>query len=742
MRSTLLVVALALPAVAQGYVPDPVRPVAPAAVLRNSHSLVARTDGPGLRGGGADYRVRFDADGVRYEPALGGLVAETQHLALRPRTVRSGAGTVLQPTACAPLRVGNAAHYRHGPGVTERYEVRPDGVALSWVFAERPATAGDLVVRYDVDTSLPVPAPHGDGLAFRLADSGGVSIGGVTGIDANGRTAAGSVRWVDGGIELALPASFVASAVFPLVLDPLLGTVFSVSVGLANDDDEPDVAWEHGSFYWLVAWRRRFSATDSDIRGQRIDAFGSLSGGTIFLGSSGVVTRPRIAPAAWGGLFGVTWIQQVTGTVSVSQVAFQTVDTSSGTVGNFLVLASSPSQVYEDVDIGSQTVQVAPLGVAFFVVYRAPGQGAIRARRVTMLSATSTLQSPEFPVLTDVVLGTLYSQPAISRTTSNGELLVVARRAAPLTSFRGLTAAVVHTYDNTVGATLNFASSSIDDVAVPDVDGMGGRWVVAWERPGVGGTYDAVRVAPVALDAAGTTLTAGAFVTFGGTLTNLAQAPSVGWSEARTWLGYQRKTFLPTVVTTLRVVAIDSASCADCTDGFAVQVYNDEKRIVVAPQAVGDADDTEEALAVWGAGPALDVYAQRLRNYASTTPPVNLGGKCGVNTVRATTQLHDLVIGTRWNQGVFTTGIAAIFNLAVPQPTIPCGTCAWTPFESTVVVPVAGFGAGVELSIPCVPGLVGAQLESQWTVIGSVASPCAVFPGVSLSDRMLHTVGQ
>lgn len=740
-----IVVALALPLAAQGHVPDPIRPLSPAAPLRDSRGLVPAAGGSGLRGGGADYRVRLDTGGVRFEPALGSSAPCTQHLALTPLGVSAGDAIVLpRPDGCEPRLDADTASYEHRPGVTERFEVRPDGVALSWMFAERPAGRGDLVVRYAVDTSLPAPAPHGDGLAFRREDGGGVAIGGVTGIDANGRTVRGTVQCSDGVLELALPGAFVASAAFPLVLDPVIGTVFSVSVGLSYDDDEPDVAYDHVTANWLVVWRRRFSATDFDIRGQRVSSSGSLVGGTIFFHSSGVATRPRVAISNTLSIFGVAWIQQVTGAVTVSQVAFETVTSTGGTLANSLTLATSQSQVYADVDIGSQAEALLGLPAGFVVVYRAPGQGAIRARRLTLAFPGTVTQSTEFPILTDVPLGVTYSQPAVARSTHDGNLLVVARSASVLTTGRGIAAAVVHTNDNLVGATLTFATSFSDDASAPDVDGQGGRWVVAWDRQGSGGTYDQVRVAPVTLDAAGTTLSAGAVTTFGGTVLSRAQTPSVGWSPARTWIGYQGKTTLPSVVTTLRVAAVDSASCTSCNDTWGVQVFNDERRIAVAPQ-VGGGFMEEQALAVYGAGPALDVYAQRLQHFGSTGTTTSLFGGCGTTLLRGSSQGHPLVIGTFWQQGILTTSpsaVAAIFNLASTMPPIACGPCVWTPFEITSVAPVIGGAASVVFVIPCEPAAVGAQFESQWTVLDPSASPCPVLPGISLSNRHLHTVGQ
>jgi hypothetical protein len=92
--------------------------------------------------------------------------------------------------------------------------------------------------------------------------------------------------------------------------------------------------------------------------------------------------------------------------------------------------------------------------------------------------------------------------------------------------------------------------------------------------------------------------------------------------------------------------------------------------------------------------------------------------------------------------GLSPTALLTVFNLAAMATPVVCGPCEWLPFSVIVPVPVTSFGnATVDYVVPCLPMLVGAQFETQWTTLDPVAAPCALVPGFVISDRYLHTIG-
>ncbi|HEX5054815.1 MAG TPA: transposase [Planctomycetota bacterium] len=185
----------------------------------------------------------------------------TQHLALSKPTVTRGGTTLAVNASPSPVARALVASCARAEGVEERFDVQPDGVELTWTFAARPAGEGDLVVRYAVHTSLGEPTAVDGGLLF-ACDHGGVRIGRVTGVDARGRRVGGAVQWDGSGVAFSLPASFVDGAAYPIVLDPTMGTTFTVNGSITGIDSDPDAAYDATTDRWLVVWLKTFSATD------------------------------------------------------------------------------------------------------------------------------------------------------------------------------------------------------------------------------------------------------------------------------------------------------------------------------------------------------------------------------------------------------------------------------------------------------------------------------------------------
>ncbi len=304
----------ALPQDAPQGQPIPTR-AAPVSVLRAAHGLfdAGATTGGGIRGGGADYKVDCTDRGIDYVPALGRRASRPYPFRLTLESVGRGAATACDRAHLvprAPRREGARAVYDRAPGLCERCEVRADGVELSYRFAAPLAGHGDLVVRLRLETDLALqPADGRAGLRFHAEGLGGVRVGGVTGIDALGRSAAGGLRLEGDHLELSLPQAFVASAAYPLVLDPLIGTDFLVETG-GWDDINPDVAYDQTNDVYLVCWQREFAATDVDIRAQRVDSAGGLVGSFLAVrspSSGAVAINPTVGNVAQTDRFLVAW---------------------------------------------------------------------------------------------------------------------------------------------------------------------------------------------------------------------------------------------------------------------------------------------------------------------------------------------------------------------------------------------------------------------------------------------------
>lgn len=269
---------LFLPLVASGALAAQEAPTTVLPQLLHASPIRAEAAGPdGVSGGlwaaGRDYKVSFH-DGMAFHPRVGPTLPH-QPLRWRTVSVRAGEHELLPPAAAAaaataPRHSDFRCEYDLG-AVTERYDVRDDGVEQSFVVHRRPP-AGDLVVTGVITTPLQLPAtgPRHGAVTLTLADGRPVvDYGAAVAIDADGvRTPLATA--VDGDrVVLRVAAETVAQAAFPLVIDPLLST--STLLGFGTTVEDLDVLHETRTAANVLgrawyAWTTAFAAGDRDLR--------------------------------------------------------------------------------------------------------------------------------------------------------------------------------------------------------------------------------------------------------------------------------------------------------------------------------------------------------------------------------------------------------------------------------------------------------------------------------------------
>ncbi len=223
----------------------------------------------GLWAGGDDYKASFDG-GMVFVP-YGASAGPAPTWSWRTASARVGELELVThaPRLChTDLR----AEYHLG-GVVEAYDVRADGLEQTFVLAQRPAAAGDLVIRGAVASVLQPLASEAGGIAY--VDAGGavrVHYGAAVAIDANGQRRAMATTPVAGGIELRLDAGWLASAAFPLVVDPLL---VPVAIASGTTIGAVDVAHDPLGTKGLWFAEVRAVGTDTDVRLIRTEDDGS-----------------------------------------------------------------------------------------------------------------------------------------------------------------------------------------------------------------------------------------------------------------------------------------------------------------------------------------------------------------------------------------------------------------------------------------------------------------------------------
>lgn len=710
---------------------DPDR-VASANLLGRSVGLSADADE--LVGGGPGYGVRFDREGFQFTPALGERAARDLPVRFHLESIELGGRALALDLRAAPRAEGSLASFERGAGVVERYELLPEGVEQSFLLHERPVGAGELVVRGRLSSEL-LPDALGvvsDGLGLRHDGMLAVEWGGVLGIDAEGVRRPGELRFDGTHLELVLPADFVAQARFPLLVDPLIGIGTDVAAG--GDSRDPDVAFDDSSGNYVVVWEERFSALNSDVRAQRVNDLAQPVGGLIFVEAiqSEVGLNPTIANSNLGNAMLVVW-QTGPSIFGPWDLKCRTLDPANGSLSNVLSFGNSQANdIHPDAGGDATLVDNDCL-----VVWEEENAG-IRGAQIQTVAGFPALVS-----FFDVSFFDGDGRPAISKSGgASGNHLVVWQRD------QGLDHDIVARPLDRDGNSLDFEEPVIQSFVVdemrPDVDGNGSDWLVAYEhRAAVGGTDPDIRARHMRL-AAGLIQPVGPEIIVEADFNDPEIDPAVGFVGPMYLVTYSDLHMTTGPINySLGCWPISAADYQICGIEQAPAGTSPNNRgPEVATRLSGSTSETTDALIAWEAAANTppfdgDVRAHRWRAFVGG-PVTNIGGGCGEGGAigfqgLAAVGNPDFELSLK-NAGLG--AVLGILNLSGPFPTIDCGSCSWLPFDLTFAVPLVAGAAGFPFPIPCDSGLAGKTLHAQWTVAFTSASPCALAPNVSFSDRL------
>ncbi len=718
----------------------------------NSSAGVVRQDGHTL-GLGPRYKAEFDAHGMTFVPALGRTVPHNFPLRLEMVSVRRGGQLVVERGASIEPVVDPArVTYPVTKDVRERFDVRPDGVELTVTFDSPPEGSGELAVRYRIVTELDLDAKatESGGRRFSVGDVGGVTLGAVTGVDADGVKVAGEIRIEDDFAEFVLPKEFADSARYPIVLDPLLATDVSVATGTDSDQD-CDVCWDNSINNYLFVFSTEFSATDIDVRGQLTNATGTLVGSVLAINTSGVAMHPRVADVDNTNQFLVVW-QDSASFLGPFDIQCRRVTPSSGAMSSIIVVASGAADQLEP-DIGNtySTDNDA------LVVWSDRSQG-IRGRQVDVPSTGNPA-----PVGSETAISTVTTdeQPVISNNGGGSRRVVAFLRTSGADRIvaRAVTSAMAPTGTE---FQVSLASSTLAPTR-PAIDGDGTRFLVAWDyQESSTSFYRNVWCRLVRWT--GSDLTADAAASVLGNGASDANDDEREAAVARIGSSLQGTKYVVAwteqdsggLNTSIGVVSVDPLSCLACGTtsyfGSGSGGGRDWGPAIGSYYQVGEEiDNCMIAYTDTYSVPPFssDVWGYRFEAFGVSDTVTNLGGGCGFGGTasrgnRAVLGAQNLEIRLSGATGFL--GVALALDVSPPvMGTIPCGPCnalvGLSVVSPTVASPAAGT-ATAPLPVPCNTFLLGNSLEAQWYVINLGASPCPLVPGVQVSNRIKITIGE
>lgn len=722
-------------ATAFGQVPERARgSIDPHATIVSSYGL-DHVDGQ-LIGGGPGYAVRFLDGSVDVTPALGRRAPHDLPVRLTLESIDLGAERVCVGGAVEPVWSRNEARvsYERGPGIEERYDVGSTGVELSFAFAERLPGRGDLVVRLRVDTQLNAATGVDlDHLDLTVDGIGGVSIGGITGIDADGERVAGTMRFDGTYLDLILPGAFVEQAAYPLVLDPLIGSI--TSAGASFDDYEPDMAYDATNDVYLVVWEFRSSATNTQIWAQGLNGDGSRRGGIVFVSTGGhMQVNPAIANIAVTDQFAVVWQDDRTGNFDILA---RGVNASDGALSSVAVVAGTAADEITP-DAGGDAT--GPDDEAL-IVWKVDG-GDLEAVQLEVLQA----QTP-------TVVGSIVTvdnapqsaNPAIAKSGGAGNRYLVTWETSTANDwFIGY---IVYDRD-LVPLTPSLTWSGGGRPALhPDVDGDGSRWMFVYqtmETPTsslgdirfVEVEYTSTGVFQVlaqgTIDADAGIDEAEPDVAFAGTLY------VVVWSEQVAAASNEYR--IPVV----QMLPGQGAVCGlRYLTGRSPLV--DNAKPVVCTQFTGGGS-LDLAMLCWEHGDLNNgnslVMRQRFDSFGggtvvTTSPGCQGGGTAGTQGPLAIGNPRFEVTLTGADPNTLATVLT--LGLLTSSP-LPCGSCWFVNAQAIISAPVTSGAARLMVPVPCATYLIGAGLSAQWWSLAQGNGGCPALLGVGTSNILAMTI--
>jgi len=690
---------------------------------------------------GPGYKARLTEEGFEFTPALGDRAPRNFPLGFTLESIRRGEGAfhLAPPEGVAPAAEGTVVRYERGGGVTETIEVRAEGIEQSFLFETLPPGSGDLVVRGRVTTELPASSigKEVDEIRFEVEGLGGVRVDSVIGIDAEGTRAPGWLRFDGTHLEIGLPGEFVDTAVFPLLLDPLVGPVIGGFGSASQNNNHPDVAYDATNGVYLVVWERVSSATDHDIFGQRVSSAGAFVGAFILIeGGTDYATKPSVGNVNQTDRFLVAY-QKGAGSAGPFDVFARAVDAATGAVSAALTVAGNAGDDI-DPDVGGNRVfSILGGGARAIVVWEWVGFG-IQARVVSVPAspASPTNVTGGFAVS----VGAGVANPSISKHGGAGGRCLVVWNLDPAVAGQNTIQGRVVDFTGALLTPVGGVSNQLGVTEIePGTDTKDGtEFLVAWKRyPDIVARKMAFSGGSLVTASTAAALTPLALPTY-----HVYSAPQVGWTGELYAVTWELHTagLLGGTADLVETTSLDPTTCIRCET---IELTSDGVEPALATQWSGGSTGDGALIAWTEIGSPNQVAAQRYRSDVGQV--TNLGGGCGTggtaSAVCATPGSNNFT--HRLTGAIVPVPLAPVFLVIGLGESLnyPCGPCTLVPdpFTSFVFPATYSLLATVDLTLPSDPSLVGVTIVDQW-VIPKPSGACGAL-GSDLSNAIEIVIG-
>lgn len=418
---------------------------------------------------GEHYKLSVAHGAVLFHPIVGARAARSPHLDLTLHRATVGGAPISMTPEVRPQLDDDRVLLDHGAIVAE-FVLAPGGVEQSFLLPG-PLGRGDLVLRLGATTVARPLGRDAQGLRFDADGVGVIRYGDVTVFDARGRSWSLESTLDDGAITLTVPAAVLAAARFPVRVDPPVTFVNFDSD--ADDDEDPDVAYDRVQNKYLVVYERVINASDRDVISRRFDADGTFLEQVAVDISGADTVDPAVAAAT--GEFLVVWNHRG-GVITDNVIRGRTRQAGTTNQGAAFDISAGSSNE-ENPDVGGSP---NPVTHPFLVAWdERPllGTRHVKGRRVSSAGAVAA----EIAI---AATGDDEFRPVVSRNAGAAGRWVILweeQDAGAAGTFLG--ARAIRDDGSLVQTLLNLGTHPGTEPFDADVDGDGDVWLAAFETP-------------------------------------------------------------------------------------------------------------------------------------------------------------------------------------------------------------------------------------------------------------------
>lgn len=685
---------------------------------------------------GRNWRAVWKDGGCVFLPAIGKDAPTSLPLRFQLAGVRRGHEVLVAEGAEVPAaQTEKLAVQFDYTAVRERYEVRPEGLEQTFTLWQRPAGEGDLVASLTIDTAMTGEALADGTLRWRQPGLGGVTLGKVVGIDADGARVDGALRLCGDRVEISLPGHFVDQGHYPLRIDPLFGAAVEA---FANADcDFPDAAYDSYTDAFCVVWTMYFGGGQSGVVGSAFTRNGLAFAYAFQITQTGNQDSIRVTHIGGTGIFVLVWCNFANNAVEISGLGL---DPGQATATNVFNIAGPGS-----VDTPAVSGEATPYGGNCLVVWNDAQYGIVGST----VAVDVNLQVALGPFVT-IGGGPTAFEPAISKQGGYYGYHVITWIDRP-PGLPGWVRAQAVDYNLTLVGPGAWIQNTTQNCGYPAVDGDGFLFLFAWEEQEVQN--------PAATDVRGRTITVGpGGITSTGPLLDLAVYPNfVDFAPDLAMLGdkfgivYQSGVLNTPYVDDVyfRALARNGTPIGDelYVDLTTTGSYQYEH----APRLIGVRDGdfsspADDGLLVFAdqdnVGGDSNVGLQTVASMGAGGAVTDLGGGCGpggLNVLNGAFALGN----DRFQVELYGAGSLAVPFLSIGWSATPllCGACSLTNPMVFRFVPNFAGTAVETLPLPGSAALIGATLEFQWVTFNVAYVGCPYAPGMASSNRVQAVLG-